>query len=114
MATTADGTASAVDISVIGYRKKRQTNGALLIPEPVRRFRAWQRKFLSPLDIGNRAAQHCGAKMMDATLGYTEISKVARQIGFLYGKKRQAELRQNVWTFATSHLPRCAPSIPTP
>jgi len=58
-------------------------------------------EFQNPVDIGNRAAQHCGAKMMDQSLGYGEISKTARQIGFIYGKKRQSELRQNVWTFAT-------------
>lgn len=58
-------------------------------------------EFLTPVDIGNRAAQHCGVEMMDATLGFTENSKTARQISFIYGKVRRAELRRNVWRFAT-------------
>lgn len=58
-------------------------------------------EFLSPTDIGNRALQHVGAEMMDATLGFTEDSKAARQISFVYGKLRRAELRRNTWTFAT-------------
>jgi len=57
-------------------------------------------EFQNPIDIGNAAAQMCGAEMMDLVLGYTENSKVARILGFLFGKKRQFELRQNVWTFA--------------
>jgi hypothetical protein len=58
-------------------------------------------EFLTPTDIGNRAAQHCGAEMMDASLGFTEVSKVARQIGFVYGKLRRSELQSRIWTFAT-------------
>jgi len=58
-------------------------------------------EFTTPTDIGNRAAQHCGAEMMDAVAGFTEDSKVARQIGFVYGKLRRAELRRNVWVCAT-------------
>lgn len=58
-------------------------------------------EFTTPTDIGNRAAQHCGAEMMDAVLGFAEVSKVARQISSVYGKLRQAELERNVWTFAT-------------
>jgi hypothetical protein len=59
-------------------------------------------EFNTPTDIGNRALQHCGAEMMDQVLGFTENSKVARQVSFVYGKLRQAELRRNTWTFATS------------
>lgn len=58
-------------------------------------------EFNTPTDIGNRALQHCGAELMDATLGFTQNSKAARQINFLYGKLRRAELERNVWTFAT-------------
>jgi hypothetical protein len=58
-------------------------------------------EFTTPVDIGNRAAQHCGAELMDAVAGFTEDSKVARQIGFVYGKLRRAELRRNVWVCAT-------------
>jgi len=58
-------------------------------------------EFLNPTDIGNRAAQHCGAEMMDPIQGFNEVSKTARNISFVYGKLRRAELEQNVWTFAT-------------
>src|ERR1700730_5333407 len=61
-------------------------------------------EFNTPTDIGNRAAQHCGAEMMDAVLGFAEISKTARQISFVYGKLRQAELQRRVWTFATRRV----------
>ena len=58
-------------------------------------------EFFSPTDIGNRALQHVGAEMMDATLGFDEVSKNAQQVSFAYGKLRRAELRRNVWRFAT-------------
>ena len=48
-------------------------------------------EFLTPIDIGNRALQHCGAEMMDASLGFTEPSKNARQVSFAYGKLRRYE-----------------------
>lgn len=56
--------------------------------------------FFTPTDVGNRAAQHVGAEMMDTTLGFTD-GKVGRQIGFVYDKLRRAELRRNTWVFAT-------------
>src|SRR5216683_4161681 len=58
-------------------------------------------EFQTQADIGNRALQHCGAEMMDPALGFTENSKNARQVSFVYGKLRRAELRRNVWRFAT-------------
>jgi hypothetical protein len=58
-------------------------------------------EFQNQGDIGNRALQHCGAEMMDPTLGFAEASKNARQVSFVYGKLRQAELRRNLWRFAT-------------
>src|SRR5258706_66319 len=58
-------------------------------------------EFLQPADIGNRALQHCGAEMMDPIQGFTENSRTARQVSFVYGKLRRAELRRNVWRFAT-------------
>lgn len=58
-------------------------------------------EFTTPTDIGNRALQHCGASRIDPTLGFLENSKAASEIGFCYGKLRRAELRRNVWTFAT-------------
>ncbi len=56
--------------------------------------------FLTPVDIANRALQHCGATRIDATAGFTENSKNASECGFCYDKLRQAELRRNVWRFA--------------
>lgn len=58
-------------------------------------------EFQVPADIGNRALQHCGADLMDSTLGFTEQSNRARAVSFCYGKLRRSELRENVWTFAT-------------
>ena len=57
-------------------------------------------EFLSPIDIGNRALQHVGAELIDATLGFTENSKRAQHVSFNYGKLRRAELRRNGWRFA--------------
>lgn len=57
-------------------------------------------EFNTPTDISNRALQHCGSEMMDSNLGFTEVSKAARNAGFVYGKLRRAELRRNVWRFA--------------
>lgn len=58
-------------------------------------------EFTLPVDIGNRALQHCGAEMMDSAQGFNEVSKAARQVSFVYGKLRRAELERNVWSFAT-------------
>lgn len=57
--------------------------------------------FLSTTDIGNRALQHCGNTRMDEALGLTENSKGAAEVAFAYPKLREAELRRNVWRFAT-------------
>lgn len=61
-------------------------------------------EFLVPADIGNRALQHCGAVLMDPTLGFKEISDRAAQVSFAYGKLRRAELRRNLWMFATRRV----------
>jgi hypothetical protein len=58
-------------------------------------------EFLTPIDIGNRALQHCGVALMSDIDGFNEDSKNARQVSFAYGKLRRAELRANVWSFAT-------------
>lgn len=58
-------------------------------------------EFLTPVDIANRALQHCGAPKIDPTLGFTEDSKSATETSFCYGKLRRAELRRNVWRCAT-------------
>jgi hypothetical protein len=57
--------------------------------------------FQTPVDIGNRALQHCGAILIDPTLGFTENSRNSGAISFPYGKVKRAELRRNVWQFAT-------------
>jgi hypothetical protein len=56
-------------------------------------------EFRSPVDIGNRALQHCGAERMGAD-GFSENSKRAQEVAFAYPKLREAELRRNVWTMA--------------
>lgn len=58
-------------------------------------------EYRTEVDIGNRALQHCGAKRMNPTQGFAENSKNASEVSFCYGKCREAELRTNVWTFAT-------------
>lgn len=58
-------------------------------------------EFSTPIDIANRALQHCGATRIDATLGFAEVSKNASETQFAYGKLRRAELRRNIWRFAT-------------
>lgn len=60
--------------------------------------------FQTPVDIGNRAAQHCGQSRIDPVLGFTEKSKTAREIGFAYDKQREAELTERLWTFATRRV----------
>lgn len=54
--------------------------------------------FKSPVDIGNRALQHCGA---DRISSFTDDSKRAAEVSFVYDKVREAELKRNIWTFAT-------------
>lgn len=56
--------------------------------------------FRNPIDICNRALQHCGATRIDETLGFSEDSKAAYECSFVYDKLRQAELRRNTWKFA--------------
>ena len=53
--------------------------------------------FQTPYDIGNRAAQHCRAERFSA---FTDFSASAQEIGFVYDKLREAELRRRVWRFA--------------
>jgi hypothetical protein len=58
--------------------------------------------FRSPVDIGNRAAQHCGVPRMDPTLGFADTgSRAAGEISFCYSKMIEAELQRRTWTFAT-------------
>lgn len=57
--------------------------------------------FSNAVDIANRGLQHCGAERIDPALGFAEDSKRARETSFVYDKVRRAELRRNVWKFAT-------------
>ncbi len=57
--------------------------------------------FANPVDIANRALQHCGAARIDPTLGFTEDTVNASECGFAYEKLRTAELRRSYWRFAT-------------
>src|SRR5271166_3976359 len=69
--------------------------------------------FLSPVDIANRALQHLGGTRISQTLGFTEDSKNAAAIFFAYDKLRKAELRSNLWKFATTKAPLRPVSGPT-
>lgn len=57
------------------------------------------------VDIANRALQHCGERRIDVTEGFNEDSQQADECSFVYGKLRRAELRRNVWRFATRWAP---------
>lgn len=54
--------------------------------------------FQTSVDIANRAMQHVGARRIASM---SEDSKAADEVNFSYHKIRQAELRRNVWRFAT-------------
>jgi hypothetical protein len=54
--------------------------------------------FQAPVDIANRALQHCGVLRIGA---FTDLSKNANEVAFTYDKVRRAELRRVVWRFAT-------------
>lgn len=54
--------------------------------------------FRSPLDIWNRAVQHCGG---NGIASLTEISRNAKAVSFAYDKQRESMLQMRTWTFAT-------------
>lgn len=54
--------------------------------------------FANPVDIANRACQHIGVPRI---ADFTEDSLQAGEMSFVYDKLRRAELRRNVWQFAT-------------
>ena len=56
--------------------------------------------FQTNIDICNRGMQHIGAPRI-GSLGFSEDSVQASECGFVYGKVKRAELRRNVWRFAT-------------
>lgn len=63
-------------------------------------------EFLTPTDIGSRAAQYCGQTRLDPVLGFADpSSKASSEIGFVYDKLRRAELQQNTWRFAIRVAP---------
>ena len=53
--------------------------------------------FRTPVDIGNRALQHCGAKRINS---FTDTGINASEVSFCYDKLREAELSERYWTFA--------------
>lgn len=56
--------------------------------------------YQAPVDIGNKALQHCGAKRISS---FSEISVNASEVSFAYDKSREAELSDRYWTFAIKH-----------
>jgi hypothetical protein len=57
--------------------------------------------FRTPVDIGQRSLQHCGAQRMDPVLGFKDTSnRGASEISSCYDQLRQAELRRNSWVFS--------------
>lgn len=52
--------------------------------------------YRQPLDIANRALQHCGVTRMTS---FDQDHKNADAVSFVYDKLRQAELRRNLWRF---------------
>ena len=65
--------------------------------------------YLDSLDIANRALFHLGAVRI---VSITENTKNNATMSFLYDKLRAAELRRNVWRFATRRAP-IRPATPT-
>src|SRR5229473_401426 len=54
--------------------------------------------YQTAVDIANRALQHCRMKRIVA---FTDSVANAKETGFVYDKLREAELRCNLWRFAT-------------
>lgn len=54
--------------------------------------------FREPLDVVNRALQHCGVRRIAS---FADENDRASEVSFVYDKLRVAELRRNVWSFAT-------------
>ncbi len=57
--------------------------------------------FLTNVDIGNRALQRLGAKLITSFDTTVDVSRNAQQVSFCYDKLRVAELRRSTWRFAT-------------
>lgn len=54
-------------------------------------------EYRTPIDIANRALDHCG---VPSIVAFTDDSKAADRTNSVYDKLRLAELRRNVWRFA--------------
>lgn len=55
-------------------------------------------EFRNAIDIANRGLDHCGAEPITS---FADSNKRAEICSRVYGKLRQAELRRNLWRFAT-------------
>lgn len=53
--------------------------------------------FQTPVDIANRGLQYLGASRITS---FTQNSKNAAAMAFVYDKLREAELRRNIWKFS--------------
>lgn len=53
--------------------------------------------FTAPVDIGNRALQHCGAERI-STPDFSENSRNCSEVSFCYDKLRLAELERRNWS----------------
>lgn len=54
--------------------------------------------YKTPLDIANRALQHLGVPRIAS---FADGTQAANETAYAYDKVRQAELRRNLWRFAT-------------
>ncbi len=66
--------------------------------------------FLAPIDVINRALQHCRQPRIATT---SDHSEGAEETVFMYDKLREAELRMNLWRFSTKRVIMRALSIDT-
>jgi hypothetical protein len=57
--------------------------------------------FTTPFDIANRGLQHIGVRRIT---NFSDNSLEAAESGFLYDNAREAELRCNLWRFATRRV----------
>ena len=53
--------------------------------------------FLTPIDVANRALQHCGSRFIST---FTDLTKGAVQSKQCYDVLRRAEMRERLWKFA--------------
>lgn len=58
-------------------------------------------EFSAPVDIANRALQHCGARRITAAQFASATDTNSAEVAFAYDKVRTRELRRNCWRYAT-------------